>query len=126
MLSFIDQVAQFTKSIASRPAYMNPPWTGENALFGVWMGVNDVGNSWWLEDYETLLGKIMDSYFGQLAVLYEKGARKFALLTVPRMFPPPSPSFWSLCYFFFCRACTRGSWVSLSIPHCSSRQAGKE
>lgn len=84
MLSLIDQVAEFTGSIASRPAYA--PWTGENALFGVWMGVNDVGNSWWLEDYEVLLGRIMDSYFGQLGVLYEKGARKFVLLTVPREF----------------------------------------
>lgn len=42
VLSFVDQVTEFTNSIASHPS--TTPWTSENALFGVWMGVNDVGN----------------------------------------------------------------------------------
>jgi phospholipase/lecithinase/hemolysin len=85
VLSFIDQVAQFSGSIAKKPSYA--PW-GDNALFGVWMGVNDVGNTWWKSDYEQLLGQIMDSYFGQLQVLYNAGARNFMLMTVPRTFFP--------------------------------------
>ncbi|KAK4464482.1 carbohydrate esterase [Cladorrhinum samala] len=81
VLSLIDQVAQFSGSIASKPAYA--PWTAENALFGVWIGVNDVGNSWWKEEYDALVESIMDSYFGRLQVLYDAGARNFVLLSVP-------------------------------------------
>ena len=86
VLSFVDQVAQFSSSIASRPAYA--PWNSENSLFAVWIGVNDVGNSWWLGESEmnALYGKIMDSYFGRLQVLYEAGARNFVLLGAARKF----------------------------------------
>jgi phospholipase/lecithinase/hemolysin len=81
VLSFIDQVAQFSGSIAKKPSYA--PW-GDNALFGVWIGVNDVGNTWWKSDYDQIVNQIMDSYFGQLQILYDAGARNFMLLTVPR------------------------------------------
>ncbi|ORY00295.1 carbohydrate esterase family 16 protein [Clohesyomyces aquaticus] len=81
--SFIDQVQQYKDSIAPKPTYA--PWTPRNSLFGVWMGVNDVGNSYWnANDTEAaLLGRIMDSYFGQIDVLYATGARNFVLLNVP-------------------------------------------
>ncbi|GAB1318081.1 hormone-sensitive lipase HSL [Madurella fahalii] len=87
VLSFIDQVEQFSESIASKPEYA--PWTAENSLFGVWMGVNDVGNTWWRPEYDELLEQIMDSYFGQLQVLYDAGARMFVLLTVPPIHRTP-------------------------------------
>lgn len=88
VLSFIDQVAQFSQSIASKPA--DAPWTAENTVAGVWMGVNDVGNSFYLEGEAERLVKILDAYFGQLEVLYDAGLRQFALLTVPRksLVPP--------------------------------------
>lgn len=84
VLSFVDQVAQFSGSIASRPVYA--PWNSENSLVAVWIGVNDVGNSWWLGESETdaLYGQIMDSYFGRLQVLYDSGVRTFALLGAAR------------------------------------------
>ncbi|KAK5662462.1 hypothetical protein OQA88_8373 [Cercophora sp. LCS_1] len=88
VLSLVDQVAQFSGSIASKPAYA--PWNADNALFGVWIGVNDVGNSWWLEEYDGLVEKIMDTYFGQLGVLYAAGARKFVLLSVPPIHKTPA------------------------------------
>jgi phospholipase/lecithinase/hemolysin len=93
VLSFIDQVAQFSGSIAKKPSYA--PW-GDNALFGVWMGVNDVGNTWWMSDYDEIVERIMDTYFGQLQVLYNAGARNFMLLTVPRKLPLLSAPFFSL------------------------------
>jgi phospholipase/lecithinase/hemolysin len=92
VLSFVDQVAQFSSSIAKKPSYA--PW-GDNALFGVWIGVNDVGNSWWKEDYDQIVEQIMASYFGQLQILYDAGARNFMLLTVPRKF----------IYSFLCPSC---------------------
>lgn len=81
VLSFIDQVTEFTNSIASKPSYA--PWTSGNTLVGVWMGVNDVGNSYWLSNIDELLLKIMDSYFGQLQILYDAGVRNYVLLGVP-------------------------------------------
>ncbi|KAK3312829.1 carbohydrate esterase family 16 protein [Apodospora peruviana] len=88
VLSFIDQVAQFSGSIASHPSYA--PWTSANSLFAVWMGVNDVGNSWWEADYATKVERIMDTYFGQLQVLYDAGARNFLLLSVPPIYKTPA------------------------------------
>jgi hypothetical protein len=53
-------------------------------VFMVWLGVNDVGNSYSSGNKTTLLKLIMDSYFSQLEILYVAGARIFALLNVPR------------------------------------------
>jgi phospholipase/lecithinase/hemolysin len=80
--SFIDQVKQFSGSIASKPSYA--PWTASNSLFGVWMGVNDVGNSYWKENLSELHSMIMRDYFEEVEVMYNAGARNFAFLTVPR------------------------------------------
>ncbi|EAQ83733.1 hypothetical protein CHGG_10137 [Chaetomium globosum CBS 148.51] len=87
VLSFVDQVKQFSDSIAKKPSYA--PW-GDNALFGVWIGVNDVGNAWWKEDYDQVVEQIMATYFGQLQILYDAGARNFALLTVPPIHRTPA------------------------------------
>ncbi|KAK0735953.1 hypothetical protein B0T21DRAFT_401637 [Apiosordaria backusii] len=87
VLSLIDQVQQFSDSIASKPSYA--PWTAKNSLFGIWIGVNDVGNSWWKEEYDELVSQIMDTYFGQLQVLYDAGARNFVALSVPPIHRTP-------------------------------------
>jgi hypothetical protein len=36
VLSFIDQVTEFSNSVASKPSYA--PWTAENSVFAVWIG----------------------------------------------------------------------------------------
>lgn len=82
VLSFVDQVTEFSNSIASHPS--TTPWTSENALFGVWMGVNDVGNTYYLSNVTTILEDIMVVYFDQLKIMYDAGARNFVLLGVPR------------------------------------------
>ncbi|KAJ9165264.1 Carbohydrate esterase family 16 protein [Coniochaeta hoffmannii] len=81
VLSLVDQVSQFSGSIASHPSYA--PWTAADTLVGVWIGVNDVGNSYWTANETVLLGKIMDRYFAQLQIAYDAGARNFVLLSVP-------------------------------------------
>lgn len=81
--SLIDQVKQFSDSIATKPSYA--PWTASNSLFGIWMGVNDVGNSWYKENVSALHSMIMQDYFEEVEILYNAGARNFAFLTVPRM-----------------------------------------
>ncbi|TGO34025.1 hypothetical protein BHYA_0215g00010 [Botrytis hyacinthi] len=77
VLSFIDQVDQFVQYIPSGP------WSSGKTLFGVWMGVNDVGNAWYLSNYTTVLSQIMDSYFTEIQRLYNVGGRNFLFLTVP-------------------------------------------
>ncbi|KAK0611943.1 hypothetical protein B0T14DRAFT_439719, partial [Immersiella caudata] len=92
VLSFTDQISLFAGSIGTEPRPEYAPWTGSNALVGIWMGVNDVGNAWWKEEgeYEVLVGGIMDSYFGGLEVLWEAGATKFVILGVPPIHKTPA------------------------------------
>ena len=44
---------------------------------------------------DTLLLRIIDSYFGQLQILYNAGIKYFILLTVPRELTPTRYSFLS-------------------------------
>jgi hypothetical protein len=45
VLSLADQVDEFLTSAATKPAAA--PWTSENALFTIWIGINDIGNSYY-------------------------------------------------------------------------------
>lgn len=89
--SLIDQVKLFSNSIASKPPSV--PWNSCNTLAGVWMGINDLGGIYMRSDLDTILAHIMNSYFGQLQILYNVGIRYFILLTVPRELIPTPPFF---------------------------------
>jgi hypothetical protein len=52
VLSLIDQVSIFSSTISSKPSYA--PWASSNALFAIWIGVNDVGNAWGDSNWSTL------------------------------------------------------------------------
>lgn len=80
--SFVDQVAQFSSSLASHPSYA--PWTAANTLVGVWIGVNDVGNTYYLSNVNDVINSVIAKYFEQLQIIYNAGARNFVLLSVPR------------------------------------------
>lgn len=82
VLSFVDQVNEFSTSLASKPDWA--PWTASNALIGVWMGVNDVGNTFWLSNVTDVLDAVVTRYFELLQTTYDAGARNFVLLGVPR------------------------------------------
>jgi hypothetical protein len=82
VLSFTDQVGLFSEHLAEKPAYA--PWTADNTVAGVWMGVNDVGNTFWLSGQEARYETIMEAYFRQVQIVYDAGVRKFVLLTMPR------------------------------------------
>lgn len=83
VLCFDNQTAEFKSSIASHPS--TTPWTAENTLVAVWIGVNDVGNSYFMSSsaLQTLYAQIMSTYFGLLQQVYDAGARNFAILNVP-------------------------------------------
>ncbi|KAK2606854.1 hypothetical protein N8I77_005578 [Diaporthe amygdali] len=79
--SFVDQVGEFSSSLASHPSYA--PWTAANTLVGVWIGVNDVGNTYWLSNVDDVTKAVIARYFEQLQIIYNAGARNFFLLSVP-------------------------------------------
>mgnify|MGYP004716658255 CR=1 FL=1 len=95
VLSMVDQVNQFSNSIGKKPDYA--PWTAANTIAGVWIGVNDVGNSYYLSDADAVVDKAVARYFELLQVLYKAGLRKFVLLSVPRRFPEPLHHRLDLC-----------------------------
>ncbi|CAE7178865.1 Lipase GDSL domain containing protein [Pyrenophora teres f. teres] len=81
VLSLKDQIqSQFLPTYGSHPA--SAPWTSDSALFAFFIGINDVGNSWWLGN-ATLYDAIFAVYAKQLDDLYETGARNFLFLSVP-------------------------------------------
>lgn len=82
VLSFIDQVELFSNSIARKPSYA--PWTAQNTLAGVWLGVNDLGGSFWSDTRSDIFAAILVRYFEQLQILYDAGLRQFVVLGVPR------------------------------------------
>ena len=41
--SLTDQVNQFLATVAAKPA--TAPWTGADALFSFWIGINDTGDT---------------------------------------------------------------------------------
>lgn len=84
VLSFGDQVDVFLETMATEPRPEWAPWDADNTIVGVWMGVNDVGNTFWFQDLEAHTQKIIDRYFELVQSIYDAGARQFVLLSVPR------------------------------------------
>lgn len=83
VLSFINQTNEFTTLISNNPTFA--PWTAQNSLFSIWMGVNDIGNSYYNTAAWPALGNsILDAYFNSVTQMYRAGARNFAFLNVPR------------------------------------------
>ncbi|EPE08721.1 hypothetical protein F503_04308 [Ophiostoma piceae UAMH 11346] len=62
-----------------------PQWHGNDSLFAIWVGINDVGNSFsqGAAATATLNRRIFDVYSGLVNTLYTAGARNFVFLTVP-------------------------------------------
>lgn len=95
VLSFVDQVNQFVAGIGAGKSGAGP-WNAQNSLFGIWMGVNDVGNGWSGGNWDTLLPKVIDQYMAQVQILYNHGARRFVFLTVPPIYRTPNQLQWNV------------------------------
>ncbi|EKG10343.1 Lipase GDSL [Macrophomina phaseolina MS6] len=57
-------------------------WASDNTLFSVWIGINDVGGSYWTQN-TTLVDAIFAEYSELVEKLYTSGARNFLFLNVP-------------------------------------------
>lgn len=81
VLSLKDQVqTEFLPRYGSHPA--DAPWKAADSLFAFFIGINDVGNSWWLNN-ATLYDAIFTQYTSLLNQVYKTGARNFLFLSVP-------------------------------------------
>jgi phospholipase/lecithinase/hemolysin len=85
----IAQVAKFEDALV--PAPTDVPWTADNLLVAVWIGVNDIGECFWESaEYATCpIDDAQTKYFSLLQQLYDDGVRNFVLNTVPRKFSLP-------------------------------------
>lgn len=82
VLSLKDQVQkEYLPTYGSRPS--SAPFTESDSLFAFWIGINDVGNTWWLSNATAIYDQIFAVYDGLLEQVYATGARNFLFLTVP-------------------------------------------
>ncbi|KAI0178741.1 carbohydrate esterase family 16 protein [Hypoxylon sp. FL1284] len=73
----------YTGNSPSAPSV--PKWTGADSLFAVWIGINDVGNSYGPQPttLDELYTQVFDVYSGLLGELQVSGARNFLFINVP-------------------------------------------
>ncbi|KAF8901873.1 hypothetical protein CPB84DRAFT_1846586 [Gymnopilus junonius] len=82
VLSLGDQVNQFLTTVANKPP--TTPWTSANSLFSVWIGVNDIGNSYYQSGNRSAFSEtLLDNYFELVKELYTAGGRNFLFANVP-------------------------------------------
>lgn len=83
ILTLTDQVNQFLNGFASKPA--STPWTSSNAVFSIWIGINDLGNSYWNGNVPagSSLDNLLNAEFSLVQKLYNAGARNFLFINVP-------------------------------------------
>lgn len=83
----VAQVADFEENLVPAPDYA--PWTADNLLVAVWIGVNDVGECFWESAlYSTCpIDDVMTKYFDLMQNLYDDGVRNFVVNLVPRKSP---------------------------------------
>ncbi|KAG8968863.1 hypothetical protein FRC03_005736 [Tulasnella sp. 419] len=97
--SLTDQVNSFLTTVGPKPA--STPWKSSNSIFSFFIGINDIGNSWYQSgDRDAYLGKTLprlyvnsishsltdkklDAYFALVQKVYDIGGRNFLFINVP-------------------------------------------
>lgn len=80
-LTLVDQVSEFLTNLAPVPEYA--PFLQNNTLFVIWMGTTDMIIAWNETDWPAISEQLVDSYFEQIELLYNAGARNFIFPDVP-------------------------------------------
>ncbi|KAJ5551463.1 hypothetical protein N7535_000587 [Penicillium sp. DV-2018c] len=83
----VTQVGKFETMYGEKPAYA--PWSSENAVFGFWIGINDIGWAWSSNEASVLVPKLMARYKALAEQIYASGGRKFLFLNVPAVSRSP-------------------------------------
>lgn len=80
--SISDQIKTWKDNVGPKPDYA--PWKSDDSLFSVFVGTNDIGNTFGEPaTMEAKLNAAQDRLFVNLGSLYDAGARKFLLVKVP-------------------------------------------
>lgn len=60
-------------------------WTGDDSIFAIWIGINDIGNSYWNgpDQTEALNTKIFNVTSGLVDKIYNAGGRNYVFINVP-------------------------------------------
>ncbi|KAL4918964.1 GDSL lipase/esterase [Aspergillus aurantiobrunneus] len=77
----VSQVESFEQVYSSKSE--SAPWTAENAVFGFWIGVNDIGNAFYNTDADTFVPQLVDRLESLVQQIISAGGRKFLFLNVP-------------------------------------------
>ncbi|KAH6888448.1 hypothetical protein B0T10DRAFT_606838 [Thelonectria olida] len=93
-IDFAEQVRQFKASIGQRPDYA--PWTPDNAVAGIWLGLNDFGESFRWDNLSTITSLLSERLIGQSQVLYDIGLRNFLFIEIPALDLLPMYEKWRL------------------------------
>lgn len=81
VLSLKNQVEDlYLPTYGSHPA--SAPWKAQDSLFAFFIGINDVGMSWWLNN-ATLYDLVFAEYDSLLEKVYKTGGRNFLFLNTP-------------------------------------------
>ncbi|KAF9535040.1 hypothetical protein CPB83DRAFT_888971 [Crepidotus variabilis] len=90
-----DQVNDFLAGAGKKPSAT--PWTSENSLFSIWIGMFDIEYTYFLSGNRDLFSdQLLDAEFPLVKKLYDAGARNFLFNNVapinrtPRMLRQPS------------------------------------
>ncbi|KAF8223363.1 hypothetical protein L208DRAFT_1317043 [Tricholoma matsutake] len=87
VLSLTDQVNEFLNTVATKPATTS--WKSSDTLFSVWIGINDIGHSYYLSgDRNAFSDILLNAYFALVQKLLfslfsNTGARNFLFINVP-------------------------------------------
>ncbi|KAF7431070.1 hypothetical protein PC9H_006788 [Pleurotus ostreatus] len=85
VISLTQQVDQFLTTVANKPP--STPWTSANSLFSVFIGINDIGNSYYLSgDRAAFSDTLLNAEFALVQKLQscsDSGARNFLFVNVP-------------------------------------------
>ncbi|KDQ12174.1 carbohydrate esterase family 16 protein [Botryobasidium botryosum FD-172 SS1] len=80
--SMTDQVNIFLSNVASKPSYA--PWAPGNSIFSFFIGINDIGNSWYQSgDRGAFSDTLLNAYFALVQKIYDVGGRNFLFINVP-------------------------------------------
>ncbi|KAL3475185.1 GDSL lipase/esterase [Aspergillus californicus] len=77
----VSQVDTFQQTYSDSPE--SAPWTAENAVFGFWIGVNDIGNAFYNTDADTFIPQLIERLRSLVQQIISAGGRKFLFLNVP-------------------------------------------
>ncbi|CAG8140103.1 unnamed protein product [Penicillium salamii] len=75
------QVGDFEQAYSNKP--VSAPWSSESAVFGFWIGINDIGWAYSSNQASVLVPTLMAQYKALIEKIYANGGRKFFFLNVP-------------------------------------------